>query len=142
MGQLRSNYLVTWFAMLAIACQIFFGIAHVTAMLVAVSAGPHFLDRNSDSLSFSLLQICSANGLIAIEDDPHSSDDKDQIAKDRCPVCVSAAVGPALHMVVDATPFAIMDSDIVEHTSLISLVARAPPHLEPIRGPPYFSSFV
>lgn len=135
MGQLRSNYLVTWFAMLAIACQIFFGMAHITAML-AVAAGSQILEKGGNSLSFSLLQICSANGLISIEDDPYSSEDNEQVAKDRCPVCVSAAVGPALDMVADAAPFATMEADSFEQSPLVRLVARAPPHLEPIRGPP------
>ena len=98
MVRLARNYLVAWFAMLAIACQIFFGMAHVTAML-AVAAGPQALQQNADSLSFSLLQICSVNGLIAFQDNPYSNGaegEDGQIAKDRCPVCLSAAIGPLM----------------------------------------------
>ncbi len=137
MVQLARNYLATWFAMLAIASQVFFGMAHIAAML-AVAAGPLVL-KSPDSLSFSLLQICSANGLISFQDDPSASPDNpdpDQIAKDRCPVCVSAAVAPCLDSDGVAVAWLALVEDAADQMAITRLLPRAPPQHEPIRGPP------
>ncbi len=99
MNRLARNRLSAWIALVAMVAQVFFGAAHAAAM-AAVAAGPLVLTR-TDTLSFDLLQICSANGLIRINrvtPDGHRSPagppQQQDTAKDQCPVCGSASTSP------------------------------------------------
>ena len=96
MNCLARNRLSAWLALVAMAAQVFFGAAHAAAM-AAVAAGPLVLTR-ADTLSFDLLQICSANGLIQINraapvggQPPATPQQQQDTAKDQCPVCGSAS---------------------------------------------------
>lgn len=140
LNTLARSYLAAWFAMLAISLQVLFGMAHTTAMM-AVAAGPLILN-NPDSLSYSYLQICTANGLISFDNgalpDGASEDGSDK-ATDRCPVCTSAATSPftADQGVTLCLPQAIeLAFNVAPVQDLVALqkVLR-----EPIRGPPVLS---
>lgn len=141
MIKLARHYLAAWFAMLAISLQILFGMAHLTAMM-AVAAGPLVL-KNPDSLSYSYLQICTANGLISFENDkavPDGQNGEDPSkAQDRCPVCSSAATSP---FTADSGALPCMGQILPEQHALPQLAQLSglgEHYREPIRGPPLFS---
>ncbi|HAT85620.1 DUF2946 family protein [Cohaesibacter gelatinilyticus] len=140
LSQLARSYIAAWFAMLAISLQIVFGMAHTAAML-AVAAGPLILN-SPDSLSYSYLQICTANGLISFEGGslPEGSSERDQEkAKDRCPVCTSAATSPfTADAGIPICPIPDLDRAIAI-PDLHQLFALHDEWHEPIRGPPVFS---
>ncbi len=140
LSQLARSYIAAWFAMLAISLQILFGMAHTTAML-AVAAGPLVLN-SPDSLSYSYLQICTANGLISFESGslPEGSSEGDQEkAKDRCPVCTSAATSPfTADNSIPICPSPDLERAIAI-PDLHQLLALGDEWHEPIRGPPAFS---
>jgi hypothetical protein len=98
MNRLARTRLPAWLARVAMTALVFFGAAHAAAM-AAVAAGPLVLTR-ADTLSFDLLQICSANGLIQINRtapdgrQPPVNPQQQDTAKDQCPVCGSASTSP------------------------------------------------
>lgn len=84
-------------ALLAMVLHVLFGAAHSAAM-AAASMGPLLL-ADAPTASFGLLQICTANGLIEIRTEDgregHAGQDG-STATDRCSVCGSASVAPAI----------------------------------------------
>ncbi len=86
-----------WMALLAMMLHVLFGAAHSAAM-AAASMGPLVL-AGAPTASFGLLQICTANGLIELRTeegrDGHSGQHGSK-ATDRCSVCGSASVAPAI----------------------------------------------
>ncbi|PLX42880.1 MAG: hypothetical protein C0605_04665 [Hyphomicrobiales bacterium] len=83
-------------ALLAMMLHVLFGAAHSAAM-AAASMGPLVIG-DAPTASFGLLQICTANGMIEIrsEDGREGPSGQDGTATDRCPVCGSASVAPAI----------------------------------------------
>ncbi len=126
-----------WLAIAAMVLQVVFGTAHAASM-AAAAFGPLVIERSS-ALTFDLLQICSANGLIEIRSTTTHEDGQtrqENTAKDRCPVCGSASVSPAITATaVDIEPAPFLQ-DLVPLALGQGIRASRRNHQYLIRGPP------
>ncbi|HHK75131.1 MAG TPA: hypothetical protein ENJ57_08190 [Rhizobiales bacterium] len=126
-----------WLAITAMVCQVLFGTAHAASM-AAAAFGPLVVEKSS-ALAFDLLQICSANGLIEIRSkttNEGGQPEQKNAAKDRCPVCGSASVSPAIAAVaadVQPASFIQMLIPLALEQGLV-VMDGTPQYL--IRGPP------
>lgn len=126
-----------WMALFAMLLHVLFGAAHSAAM-AAASMGPLVID-GAPTASFGLLQICTANGLIEIRTNDGRKGHPGQngsTATDRCSVCGSASVAPAIGATAAAllpitfVPMAFPlppQSDVVSATGQRRTSIRAPP---------------
>jgi formate dehydrogenase maturation protein FdhE len=126
-----------WLAIAAMVLQVMFGTAHAASM-AAAAFGPLVIERSS-ALAFDLLQICSANGLIEIRSQTTNEGGQtkqENTAKDRCPVCGSASVSPAIAAAaVDVEPAPFLQVLVPLALEQGVVVTRCS-HRHPIRGPP------
>ena len=135
--RLARNRPGAWLAIAAMVLQVLFGTAHAASM-AAAAFGPLVVEKSS-ALAFDLLQICSANGLIEIRSQSLNEDGqsgKKSTAKDRCPVCGSASVSPAIAAVaadVPPAPFVQMLLPLALEQGTV-ITRGNTQHL--IRGPP------
>ena len=88
---LRKDIQALCVALIALISQMFFGVVHATSILTA-AAGP-VAQVEVGSATYHFLQICSAGGLLTLDEDGHSSGDPDP---SQCPVCASAAIAPLI----------------------------------------------
>ena len=128
---LRHDILASSIALIALICQLFFGLVHTTTVWVA-AAGP-VAQVEKGSVAESFLQICSAGGLVTLDGEEDSSG---QFDASQCQVCSSAVAAPLL----DSTPpiavvldrpaeilTAQLDAQTVEQRMELTLFVRGPP---------------
>ena len=127
-------------ALLAMLLHVLFGAAHSAAM-AAASMGPLVL-AGAPTASFGLLQICTANGLIEIRTDEGREGHTGQhgsSAADRCSVCGSASVAPA----IGAAAVALLPIAFVPEAFPLppqyNITASASDRSASIRAPPVYS---
>ncbi len=135
--RLARNRAGTWLAVAAMVFQVLFGTAHAASM-AAAAFGPLVVEKSS-ALAFDLFQICSASGLIEIRTqiiDESGQQGKENTASDRCPVCSSACVSPAIAaLAADVLPAPFIGVSVLLAPEQGAIVTRGNPrHL--IRGPP------
>jgi len=117
--------------------QVLFGTAHAASM-AAAAFGPLVVEKSS-ALAFDLLQICSANGLIEVRSkttNKSGQTKQENTTKDRCPVCGSASVSPAIAAAAaDVGPAPFLQV-LVPLALEQGVVATPRSHQYLIRGPP------
>ncbi|WP_319496068.1 hypothetical protein [uncultured Cohaesibacter sp.] len=138
MRALRKDSLAVCVTLIALTCQLFFGVVHATSVWTAAAGDVAKVQKGSTAYSF--LQICSAGGLIILDDESGSNNAPEKgVNPDNCPVCASAAIAPMLDgspPILAAIEPASFPAAVQPYDQVLVVLAL---HRIYARGPPAFS---
>ncbi len=134
MHELRKDILALCITLIALISQMFFGIVHATSIWTA-AAGP-IAQVEAGSVAYNFLQICSAGGLITLDEENEGSGTADPSL---CSVCSSAASAQTLDAEQPLLPLGQHHFATIQYHLSDQIGVPRQAKIRFARGPPLFS---
>ncbi len=138
MRALRKDSLAVCVTLIALTCQLFFGVVHASSVWTAAAGDVAKVHKGS--IAYSFLQICSVGGLIILDDEGGSNGAPEKgVNPENCPVCASAAIAPMLEgspPILAVSEPASFPATVKPYDQVLVVIAQ---HRIYARGPPAFS---